>query len=155
MTETVSLKDIKIHIPIFLEKKKDEYIKGWPLFKAYAIQKEFDDACRTTTTRNTELSQYEVEFETDGTPKALSHTDEQKEAIVKNKMAILAMTIAFVKSHDCMALIDDSRTDNWPSGQSGEVVMKLLDEFAKADFLGVVTQQQEMNKISMRDKEAP
>ena len=65
------------------------------------------------------------------------------------------MTIAFVKSHDCMALIDDSRTDNWPSGQSGEVVMKLLDEFAKADFLGVVTQQQEMNKISMRDKEAP
>ena len=150
----VSLKDIKMLVPIFFDKRKDEYTAWWPQFKAYATQKEFDEACNKT--RNPKLPTHEVEFETDGvTPKTCTHTKEEKQAVIKNKMAIATFTIAFAKTRTCMVFVEDSRTRDWPSGQSHLVVIELLDEYAPTDLMGKVEQQRQMQNISMKETEDP
>ena len=53
-------KDIKITIPIFYDKKEDEYRKWWPQFKAYATQKEFYDVCQAT--RDTVYSEWAIKI---------------------------------------------------------------------------------------------
>ena len=40
----VRLKDVKIDIPLFLDKNRDEFYQCWSLPMAYAMQKEFEEA---------------------------------------------------------------------------------------------------------------
>ena len=136
---TVSVKDIKVTIPIFYCKKKDEFIKWWNQFDAYATQKGFDEVCQRTRKgkqkKFAELPKTQVEYEADGeTKKVLAHTDEEKTAIIMNKMAITATKMAFVKSTDCTAYITASKSENWPNGEIHLVIQELFDEYAPADI---------------------
>ena len=98
---------------------------------AYGIYKEFGEVLKAK--KHSKLPDKEVEFQLDGeTEIDLKHTTEEKEMLVKNKMAVTAFTMAFRDNSDqfCMSLVLNSKTLEWPSGQTWEIVQELQDEFA-------------------------
>ena len=72
------------------------------------------------TTKYSKLLDVEKKYEADGQTKVnLKHTEEEKETLVKNRMAVTAFTMAFRNNEDqyCMNMVLDSKTTKLPSGQ--------------------------------------
>ncbi|VEU33926.1 unnamed protein product [Pseudo-nitzschia multistriata] len=157
------LSSIKMEVPLFKNNTVREFAKWWPLFQAYAVQKEFAEVIQQTKCKDlpeTELPRKikpdGVEDDIDGTLEV--HTDEQCKALLKNKMGIAAFTIAFARNvnEDCQAMVTDSKDDRyWPTGQCHMVVQELLDEFAADDEMGMIRQRVELYSISMRKNDNP
>ena len=97
--------------------------------------------------KHSKLSDREVEYEFNGeTEVDLKHSDKEKEMLIKNKMAMTAFTMAFWDNHDqyCVAMVLNSKTKEWPSGQTWEI----NQEFAPTEMLGEAEQQRESCKPS-------
>ena len=66
---------------------------------AYGVYKEFGDVMKTK--KRSKLSDKEAEYEADGeTEVNLNYSEEEKEMLIKNKMAVTAFTMAFRDNHD-------------------------------------------------------
>ena len=66
---------------------------------AYGVYKAFGEVMRTT--KYSKLPDVERKYESDGqTEVDLKHTEEQKEALIKNQMAVTAFTMAFRNNED-------------------------------------------------------
>ena len=128
-TETsnmVSLYHVKMYVPELKSSKVSAYVRWWPQMDAYGIYKEFGEVLKAR--KHSKLPDQEVRYEPDGeTEIDLSHTPEQKEMLVKNKMAVTAFTMAFRDNKDsfCMSLVLNSKTSDWPSGKTWEIVQVL------------------------------
>ena len=79
---------------------------------AYGIYKEFGEVLKAR--KHSKLPDQEVQYEPDGeTEIDLSHTTEQKEMLVKNKMAVTAFTMAFRDNSDFGTELKDIRMAEW------------------------------------------
>ena len=90
---------------------------------AYGIYKEFGEVLKAK--KHSKLPDKEDEYEPDGeTEIDLQHATEEEEMLVKNKMAVTAFTMAFRDNSDqfCMSLVLNSKTSEWPSGKTWEIV---------------------------------
>ena len=66
---------------------------------AYGVYKEFGEVLKVK--KHSKLPNREIEYEADGeTELDLNHTEEEKEMMVKNKMAVTAFTMVFRYNHD-------------------------------------------------------
>jgi hypothetical protein len=70
---------------------------------------------------------------------------------------VTAFTMAFRDNSDqfCMSMVLNSKTTEWPSGQSWEIIQELQDEFAPIDMMGEAEQQRELEAIHMRKHANP
>ena len=121
----VNLRSVKMYCPKLRKHKSSEFAKWWPCFQAFATHKEFAEVLNVTKYAN--LPDDEIEFEADGvTIKAATRTDEEKEAVLKNRLGMAAFVVAFMdcEVEDCMTYIWKSKTTAWPYGQSHQVVNK-------------------------------
>ena len=147
----VSLYYVKMYVPELKSSKVSAYVRWWPQMDAYGIYKEFGEVLKAK--KHSKLPDKEMEYQSDGeTEIDLSHTPEQKEMLVKNKMAVTAFTMAFRDNTDsfCMSLVLNSKTSDWPSGKTWEIVQELQDEFAPTDMMGEAEQQRELEAIHMK-----
>ena len=94
---------------------------------AYGVYKEFGEVLKVT--KYSKLPNQEIKFEADGqTEVDLKHTEEQKEALIKNRMIVTALTMAFRDNEDlymyCMNMVFNSKTVDWPSGETWEIIQE-------------------------------
>ena len=85
----------------------------------WSVQKEFGEVMKPT--KWSKLPDQEVKYDTDGeTEIDFKYTKEQKEAFIKNRMAVTALTISFRDNVNqyCMNMVLDSKTTDLPSGCS-------------------------------------
>jgi len=141
-------------VPSFRKNKASEYARWWQLFNSYAMHKEFKEVLNVTKHYN--LPEQEKFFDSNGDPDKATErklTDENKEALTLNKMAILALVIAFKdnKNDDCMSMVYNSQTKEWPTGKCWEIVKDLRDEYRPVDDVlrAVLYQRNELAKIGM------
>ena len=90
-------------------------------------------------TKYSKLQNQEIKYEADGeTEVDLKHTEEQKEALIKNRMIAAALTMAVRDNNDqyCMNMVLDSKTTDWPSSQTWEIIQELQDKFAPTELMG-------------------
>ena len=95
----------------------------------------------------------EKKYKADGQTKVdLKHTEEQKEALIKNRMAVTAFTMAFWNNEDqyCMNMVLDSKTTEWPSRQAWVIISELQEEYAPTNLMGDTEQQRELEAIQMK-----
>ena len=89
----VSLYHVKMYVPELKSSKVFTYVRWWPQMDAYGVYKEFDQVLKAK--KHSKLLDKEIEYESDGeTEVDLKHTEEEKEMLVKNKMAVKAFTMA-------------------------------------------------------------
>ena len=65
------------------------------------------------STKYSKLPDFERKFRADGkTEVDLKHTEEEKEALIKNRMAVTVLTMAFRENEDqhCMNMVFNSKT---------------------------------------------
>ena len=108
----VSLYHVKMYVPELKSSKVTAYVRWWPQMDAYGIYKEFGEVLKAK--KHSKLPDKEIEYESDGeTEVDLKHTEEEKEMLVKNKMAITAFTMAFRDNCNqyCMSMVLNSKTD--------------------------------------------
>jgi hypothetical protein len=76
---------------------------------------------------------------------------EEKEMLIKNKMAVTAFAVSFQDIHDqyCMPMVLNSKTEEWSSGQGWEILQELQDEFAPKYMMGEAEQQKEVEAVHM------
>ena len=90
----VSLYQVKMNIPLLKTNKESDYVRWWPQMDAYGVYKEFSEVMKTTKYAN--LPDQEKQLESDGVTEVdLKHSDTEKEALIKNRMAVTAFTEAF------------------------------------------------------------
>ena len=114
------------------------------------VYKEFSEVMKTTKYAN--LPDQEKQLESDGVTEVdLKHSDTEKEALLKNRMAVTAFTVAFGSCQDfyTMNIVIASKTKDWPSGKSWEIVKELQEEYAPTDLMGDAEQQKELESIQM------
>ena len=117
---------------------------------AYGVYKEFSEVMKTTKYAN--LPDQEKQLELDGVTEVdLKHSDTEKEALLKNRMAVTAFTVAFGSCQDfyTMNIVIASKTKDWPSGKSWEIIKELQEEYAPTDLMGDAEQQKELESIRM------
>ena len=116
----VSLYHVKMNVPLLKANSAKEYVKWIPQMDAYSVYKEFSEVMKAT--KYAKLPENEKEFEPDDdeTEIDLKHTEDEEEALLKNRMAVTAFTMAFRECSDAytMNMVIASKTKNWPSGQS-------------------------------------
>ena len=102
----VDLKTVKMYCPKFRKHRSSKFTRWWPSFQGYAQHKEFAEVLNVTKYAN--LPTVEIEYETDRTIKVATHSDVQKEAITKNRLAMSAFLVAFMdcEVEDCMTYIN-------------------------------------------------
>ena len=152
----VKLYHVKMSVPLLKTNSAKEYVKWIPQMDAYSVYKEFSEVMKAT--KYAQLPDNEKEFKSDEeTENYLKHTEEEKEALLKNQMAVTAFTMAFRECSDAhtMNMVIASKTKNWPSGQSRKIVADLLEEYVPTDLMGDAEQQKELEAISMRKYENP
>ena len=84
---------------------------------AYSVYKEFSEVMKAT--KYVQLPDNEKAYESDEeTEIDLKHTEDEKEALLKNQMAVTAFTMAFRECSDAytMNMVIASKTKNWLSG---------------------------------------
>ena len=146
----VSLYHVKMHIPMLKTNKESNYVRWWPQMDAYGVYKEFSEVMKTTKYAN--LPDQEKQLESDGVTEVdLKHSDTEKEALLKNRMAVTAFTVAFGSCEDfyTMNIVIASKTKEWPSGKSWEIIKELQEEYAPTDLMGDAEQQKELESIRM------
>ena len=117
---------------------------------AYGVYKEFSEVMNTTKYAN--LPDQEKQVEADGVTEVdLKHTETEKEALLKNRMAVTSFTVAFGSCQDfyTMNIVIASKTKDWPSGKSWEIIKELQEEYAPTDLMGDAEQQKELESIRM------
>ena len=115
---------------------------------AYGVYKEFGEVMKLT--KWSKLPDKEVKYEADSkTEVDLKYIEEQKEGLIKNIMAMKALTMAFQDNNDkyCMNMVFNSKTMNWPIGQTWEIMQELKDEFSPTNLMGDAEQQRELEAI--------
>ena len=82
----------------------------------------------------------------------MKHTDTEKEALIKNWMAVTAFTVAFGSCEDfyTMNIVIASKTEDWSSGKAWEIIKELQEEYAPTDLMGDAEQQKELESIRMK-----
>ena len=120
-----------MYVPELNTNKASDYVRWWPHIDAYSVYKEFGEVMKTT--KYSKLPDVEKKFESNGeTEVDLKHTVEEKEALIKNRMAVTAFTMAFRICEDqyTMNMVLASKTTDWPSGQTWEIIQELQDKYA-------------------------
>ena len=118
---------------------------------AYGVYKKFGEALKAK--KYSKLPDEEKKYESNGkTEVNLKHSHQQKEALIKNKMAVTAFTMAFRDNKDkyCMNMVLDSKTADWPSGKAWEIIQELQEEYSPTDLMGEAEQQRELESIRMK-----
>ena len=136
--------------------KASDYIRWWLQIDAYGVYKEFEEVMKST--KYFKLPGVEMKFEADGeTEVDLKHTEDQKEALIKNRMAMTVIPIAFRDNDDqyCMNMVFNSKTADWPSGQTWDIIKELQDKFAPTGLMGGAEQQRELEAIYMKRNANP
>ena len=152
----VSLYQVKMNIPLLKTNKESDYVRWWPQMDAYGVYKEFSEVMKTTKYAN--LPDQEKQFESDGVTEVdLKHTDTEKEALIKNRMAMTAFTMAFWNNEDqyCMNMVLDSKTTRWPSRQAWAIIQDLQEEYAPTSLMGDIEQQSELEAIQRKRNTNP
>ena len=72
-------------------------------------------------------------------------------------MAVTAFTVAFGSCEDfyTMNIVIATKTKDWPSGKSWEILKELQEEYAPTDLMGDAEQQKELEAIRMKKYENP
>ena len=123
---------------------------------AYRVYKKFGEVLKAT--KYSKLPGLERKYEADGQTKvALKYTEEQKRALIKNRMTVTALIMASWENEDqyCMNMVFNSKAAKWPSGQTWEIIQKLQDEFAPNNLMGDTEQQRELEAIYMKRNANP
>ena len=137
-------------VPLLKTNSATEYVKWIPQMDAYSVYKEFSEVMKAT--KYAKLPDNEKEYESDEeTEIDLKFTEDEEEALLKNRMAVTAFTMAFRECSDAytMNMVIASKTKNWPSGQSWKIVAELLEEYVPTDLMGDAEQQKELEAIRM------
>ena len=107
----VSLYHVKMYVPELESNKASDYVRWWPQMDAYGVYNKFGEAIKST--KYSKLPDVERKYEADGqTEVDLKHTEEEKEAFIKNRVAVTVFTMAFQNNEDqyCMNMVLDSKT---------------------------------------------
>ena len=118
---------------------------------AYGVNKEFGEVMKAQ--KHSRLPGKEAKYEYEGeTVVDLKHLEEEKETLIKKKMAVTAFTITFQDNHDqyYMTMPLNFKTEEWPSGHAWEIVQELHDEFAPTGMMGQAERQRELEAIHMK-----
>jgi hypothetical protein len=91
-------------------------------------------------TKYSELPPVEKKFDATGIEQLLTFTDEQEKTLDMNHTGIAVFHMAFQGSNsaDCITMVADSKTLEWPSGQCWKVVRDLKEEFAPEDLISIL-----------------
>ena len=119
----VSLYHVKIYVPELKTNKESGYVRWWPQIDAYGLYKDFSEVMKAT--KYSKLLSIKKKYELDNeTEVDLKHSEEQKEALIKNRMAVTAFTMAFrnCEDHYTMNMVIASKTPDWLSGQAWEII---------------------------------
>ena len=154
----VKLYHVKMSVPLLKTNSATEYVKWIPQMDAYSVYKEFSEVMNST--KYAKLPENEKEFKDDNdndTEVDLKFTEDEEEALLKNRMAVTAFTMAFRECSDAytMNMVIASKTKNWPSEQSWKIVAELLEEYVPTDLMGDAEQQKELEAIRMKKYENP
>ena len=59
-------------------------------------------------------------------------------SIQKSRMAVTVLTMAFRDNDNqyCMNMVFNSKTADWPSNQTWEIIQELQDEYAPTNLMG-------------------
>ena len=106
------------------------------------------------TTKYSNIPDVENQYESDGQTIAdLEHTEGEKDALIKNQMAVTAFTMAFPNNEYqqyCMDMVLDSKTTEWPSRQAWTIISELQEEYALTNLMRDAEQQRELESIQMK-----
>merc|ERR1712086_722833 len=121
------------------------------------MYKEFSEVMKAAKYAKLPDNEKEYESDNDEIEIDLKFTEHEEEALLKNRMAVTAFTMAFRECSDAytMNMVIPSKTKNWPSGQSWKIVAKLLEDYVPTDLMGDAEQQKELEAISMKKYENP
>ena len=124
---------------------------------AYSVYKEFSEVMKATKYAKLPDNEKAFKDDDDETEIDLKFTEDEEEALLKNRMAVTAFTMAFRECSDAytMNMVIASKTKNWPSGQSWKIVAELLEEYVPTDLMGDAKQQKELEAIKMMKFENP
>jgi len=149
--------DIKMYLPRFRKASRRKFATWWMDFEAYAVHKKFDNVLKET--KFSELPKLEIKFDaTTGEEVDQKLTEKQQEAIEMNRMGITAFHMAFQGSTDadCITMVMESKTTDWPSGECWKVVRDLNEEYAPPeDLMDWVEQKKDLANIRMKTNESP
>ena len=151
----VKLYHVKMTVPLLKTNSATEYVRWIPQMDAYSVYKEFSEVMKAT--KYAKLPDNEKEYKSDGeTEIDLKFTADEEEALLKNRMAVTAFTMAFRECTDAytMNMVIASKAKNWPLGQSWNVA-ELLEEYVPTDLMGDAEQQKELEAIKMKKFENP
>ena len=117
----VKLYHVKMNVPLLKTNSATEYVKWIPQMDAYSAYKEFSEVMKAT--KYAKLPDKEKDFKDDDDDDSeidLKFSEDEEEALLKNRMAVTAFTMAFRECSDAytMNMVIASKTKNWPSGQS-------------------------------------
>ena len=81
----VSLYHVKMYLPELKSNRASDYVRWWPQMDAYKVYKEFGEVLKAT--KYSKLPDVERKLEADSqTEVDLKHTEEYKDALIKNRM---------------------------------------------------------------------
>lgn len=147
---------IEMYLPRFRKASRRKFATWWMDFEAYAVHKKFDNVLKET--KFSELPKLEKKFDaTTGEEVDQKLTEKQQKAIEMNRMGITAFYMAFQGSTnvDCITMVMESKTTDWPSGECWKVVRDLNEEYARGDIMDEVEQKIDLANIRMKTSESP
>eukprot|EP00957_Ditylum_brightwellii_P079140 6018793-Ditylum_brightwellii.AAC.1 len=129
-------KSFKLVLPTF-DGKDESFLVWWKWFQTYAAVYNWDTALKSggdsdLPSNETDLSQNADELK------------KKKEAIKKNKLALANLTMAFTTSGS-MALIKESKSNDWPKGLAYKVIEKLQAKRQPKDIISRVKLRNKLN----------
>ena len=147
----VSLYHVKMYVPELKTNKESDYVRGWPQMDADGLYKDFSEVMKAS--KYAKLPAIEKKYVSDGkTEVDLKHSEEQKEALIKNRMAVTAFTMVFRNCEDLytMNMVIASKTKEWQSGKAWEIIKELQEKYTPTDLMGDAEQQKELESIRMK-----
>ena len=153
----MKLYHVKMSVPLLKTNSVTEYVKWIPQMDAYSVYKEFSEVMKATEYAKLPENKKEFKSNDDETEINLKFTKDEEEALLKNRMAVTAFTMAFRECSDAytMNMVIASKIKNWQSGQSWKIVADLLEKYVPTDLIGDAEQQKELESIRMRKHENP
>jgi len=139
-------KIVRLQLPTF-DGKDESFLVWWERFQAYAAVYNFDTALESGG--DSDLPSSEKELSEDE-----NQLKKLKEAMKKNKVALANLTMAFTTSGS-MALIKESKTNEWPKGLAYKVIEKLQAKHQPKDTISRVELRSKLNGVKMKNKDDP
>ena len=135
-----------IPLPHF-DGKDENFELFWPKFQAYAKLKGFAETIRSTL--DPELPTTEGVYDNDA-----NKAKKQREAEMKNNLAIAAFTMAF-DSVALMNRISDAKSSKYPDGLAHSVVTGLLKKHRPTDRLSKMEALADLDAVTMEENDDP